>query len=136
MSDYSEIYDQIERPQVQSTNPKDKIGQTKPPLHLIPPGAEILEAVVMGLGEKKYGPYNWREHKVRATVYISAARRHLAAWLDGEDYDPESGVTHLAHVRACMGILIDAMVNDMMVDDRPKPGRATDLILENTQHVN
>ena len=39
------------------TNPKDRLGLAKPPLHLIPPAAEILEAEVMGLGARKYGVF-------------------------------------------------------------------------------
>ncbi|RLS52893.1 MAG: hypothetical protein DWH91_15615 [Planctomycetota bacterium] len=113
-------------------NPKDRIGQTKPALHLIPPAAEVLEAVVMGLGARKYGPFNWRSAKVRATVYIAAAKRHLAQWLDGESNDAESGVSHLAHARACLGILLDAQATGNMVDDRPPPGVATTLITQHT----
>ena len=109
-------------------NPKDRIGAHKPPLHLIPPAAEIMEAVVMGLGAKKYGPYNWRAAEVRATIYIAAARRHLAQWLDGQNIDHESGVSHLAHARACLGILLDAEANGCLLDDRPLPGAATQLI--------
>lgn len=122
----------IYAPDVESENPKDRIGQTKPPLHLIPPAAEVLEAVVMGLGARKYGAFNWRSAKVRATVYIAAAKRHLAQWLDGENNDAESGVSHLAHARACLGILLDAQVTGNMVDDRPPPGVATVLIEQHT----
>ena len=113
-------------------NPKDRIGDTKPPLHLIPPSAEILEAVVMGLGARKYGPYNWRTARIRATVYIAAAKRHLAQWLDGQDDDSESGVSHLAHARACLGILLDAQSLHCLNDDRPPPGIAHDLIVQHT----
>lgn len=113
-------------------NLKDQIGETKPPLHLIPPAAEVLEAVVMGLGARKYGPFNWRSAQVRATVYIAAAKRHLAQWLDGESLDTESGVSHLAHARACLGILLDAQATGNMVDDRPPPGAATKLIQQHT----
>ena len=116
----------------ENANPKDNIGETKPPLHLIPPTAEILEAVVMGLGARKYGPFNWRSAKVRATVYIAAAKRHLAQWLDGTDGDPESGVSHLAHARACLGILLDAQATGNLVDDRPPPGAAATLITQHT----
>lgn len=112
-----------------ATNPKDILGDTKPQLHLIPPAANLYEAIVMKLGADKYGPYNWREKKVRYTVYISAALRHLAAALDGEEMDPESGVPHIAHVRACMGILLDAKATGNLVDDRPVPG-ASGLLLK------
>lgn len=113
-------------------NPKERIGASKPPLHLIPPSAEILESIAMGLGAKKYQPYNWRTSQIRATIYIAAARRHLAQWLDGENVDAESGVTHLAHARACLGILIDAEVNGCLIDDRPQPGAASRLIKQHT----
>ena len=109
-------------------NPKDRIGETKPPLHLIPPAAEIQEAIVMGLGARKYGPFNWRSANIRATIYIAAAKRHLAQWLDGQDGDPESGVSHLAHARACLGILLDAAATGHLIDDRPEPGAASELI--------
>lgn len=113
-------------------NPKDRIGASKPPLHLVPPAAEIAEAVVMGLGARKYGPYNWRSANVKASVYVAAARRHLAQWLDGENDDPESGVSHLAHARACLGILLDALATGHLIDDRPPAGAASDLIRRHT----
>jgi len=122
----------IFRPYETSENPKDRVGETKPPLHLIPPAAEILESVVMGLGAKKYGPFNWRTASVRATIYVAAAKRHLIQWLDGQDDDPESGVSHLAHARACLGILLDAQATGHIVDDRPEPGAAPQLITRHT----
>jgi len=120
-------------PDAVGENPKDRVGQTKPPLHLIPPAAEIAEAVVMGLGAKKYGgPYNWRTSHVRATVYVAAAKRHIAQWLDGQDDDAESGVSHLAHARACLGILLDVLATGHLVDDRPPSGAAHALIEHHT----
>ena len=109
-------------------NPKDRVGARKPPLHLIPASAEIVEGAVMELGAKKYGPFNWRSEPVRASIYVAAAKRHLAQWLDGEDHDAESGISHLAHARACLGILLDALAVDTCIDDRPPQGIATALI--------
>lgn len=125
----------IFNPDGAAENPKDRVGAGKPPLHLIPPAAEILEAVVMGLGARKYGEYNWRTSKVRATVYIAAAKRHLAQWLDGQDDDPESGVSHLAHARACLGVLLDAIATGNVIDDRPCAGPAAELIQKHTKTV-
>lgn len=110
------------RPGELSNNPKDAIGRAKTPMHLIPPTALVEVAKVMGLGAAKYGAYNWRDASVAATVYISAAQRHLAAFLDGENADPESGASHLAHMMACGAILVDAFATGNVVDDRPKPG--------------
>lgn len=109
-------------------NPKDKIGLTKVPLRLVPPALMIEVSRVMQLGANKYGPYNWRENKVLATVYIEAALRHLLSYLDGETLDPESGASHLAHVAACMGILLDADAIGALDDDRPTKGAAAQLI--------
>lgn len=114
------------------TNPKDLIGDTKPQLHLVPSTALVRCAKVMELGAKKYGTYNWRGNKVRRTVYISAAMRHLAQDLDGEQTDPESLQTHLAHAMACCAILIDAMETGNLIDDRPPVGATAKLIRELT----
>jgi hypothetical protein len=114
-------------------NPKDRIGVHKPPLHLIPPAAEILESVVLGLGAKKYGAFNWRTSDIRASIYIAAARRHLLQWFDGQDGDPESGVSHLAHARACLGILLDAIATGHVVDDRPPAGAGAKLIVTHSK---
>lgn len=115
------------------TNPKDRVGVTKPPLHLIPSSAEILEAEVMRHGAGKYGPFNWRDKQITASIYIAAARRHLVQWFDGEDQDTESGLSHLAHARACLGILLDAVTTEHVIDDRPTAGRASELIQQLTR---
>jgi hypothetical protein len=88
-------------------------------MHLIPPVANVMESLVFGLGAAKYGPYNWRENSVAASVYISALYRHVAQWWDGEETDPESLMSHLAHARACIAIILDAQNNGKLVDDRP-----------------
>lgn len=100
-------------------NPKDVHGQKKVQLHLVPESANIAEAAVMKHGADKYGAFNWRTDAVKASVYVSAIRRHMAAWFDGEENDPESGFSHLAHSRANLGILLDAKNYGMLIDDRP-----------------
>lgn len=117
------------------TNPKDRIGVAKPQLHLIPPALEIWTAKALENGAEKYGAYNWREKKVRLTVYISAARRHLSALLDGEDCADDSGLPHEAHIAACMGILLDARATGNLIDDRPPKGTAAKLIKDLTRPV-
>lgn len=101
------------------TNPKTAFGVRKTPVHLVPPPALLALAEVMGLGAKKYGPYNWREHAVSASVYQAAAMRHLLAWWSGEEVDPESGQSHLAHAMACCAIVLDAKAVGKLNDDRP-----------------
>lgn len=110
------------------TNPKDLIGIKKAPLAYVPPVSIIYEAMAMKNGAIKYGPYNWRHKKVQAMIYIAAALRHIEAWLDGEENATDSGVHHLAHAKACCGILLDAQSCDKLIDDRPPPGAAARLL--------
>lgn len=114
--------------QVLGTNPKDLIGVKKVQLNLVPPSSIIYQALAMEDGAKKYGPYNWRENKVIASIYVAAALRHLQAWYDGEEVAADSQKPHLAHALACLGIIVDAKETGNLVDDRPKPGAASQLI--------
>ncbi len=111
-------------------NPKDRLGAKKPDLSLVPPSSVIHEATAMENGAAKYGPYNWREKKVRARVYVAAAMRHLAEYLDGADYSSDTSppVHHLAHAKACCGIVLDALETGNLVDDRPAKGAASRLL--------
>jgi hypothetical protein len=101
------------------TNPKDLIGDKKLALHLLSPIAEAHWVVGQYAGMLKYGAWNWREAGVRASVYISAARRHLAAYLSGEEHDPTDGSHHLGNVMACCAILLEAREIGKLTDDRP-----------------
>jgi hypothetical protein len=109
-------------------NPKDRVGSLKPNLSLVPPVADVFEAMVMETGARKYGAFNWRKDKVKASVYFAAIERHLKAYLDGQDNDPESGLPHLAHIRANTGILLDAGTLGQLIDDRPPPGKTAEVL--------
>lgn len=115
------------------SNPKTAMGMKKPPLSVIPTAALIHLGVVMGLGAKKYGAFNFREKDVSSSVYIDAAMRHLLSWWDGESTDPESGASHLAHAMACCAILLDAASVGKLIDNRPLPGKASALIRQFTE---
>jgi hypothetical protein len=109
-------------------NPKKAFGDKKVPVHLVPPALLIETAVAFKEG-RKYGPFNWRASPVEATTYIGAMYRHLMAYQDGEDLDPESteGKTHLAGIAACCAILMDANAHGSLIDNRT-PGPAPKLI--------
>ena len=106
-------------------NPKTQFGVKKVPLHLVPPVAIQHEAMAFALGAQKYGPYNWRNHKITTSVYIAACLRHVQKFQDGEDLDEESGRHHLGHARACLAMLLDAVSIGMSNDDRPTKGAST-----------
>jgi hypothetical protein len=104
-------------------NPKTIYGEAKPKLSDTPPIGIRELGKVHSMGAEKYGRFNWREHSVSASVYYDAAWRHLSAWFEGENADPESGLPHLAHVMACMNILLDADEHGKLNDNRPKTHR-------------
>lgn len=101
-------------------DPKGEAGSKKAPMWLLPPVALEQTAWVAKLGAEKYGPYNWRKTGVCATTYVSAIMRHLNAWRDGEDLDPESGISHIAHIATSCNILMDAAACGTLQDDRNK----------------
>ncbi len=104
----------------QYNDPKGQAGSLKAPLGLVPPYAMEQTSWVHKLGADKYGPWNWRETGVCASTYVNAILRHLNAWRDGESLDPESGITHLAHIACSANILMDAEVCGKLQDDRNK----------------
>lgn len=105
-----------------STNPKQQYGDKKCGVQFVPPVAFAYLGVAMKEGARKYGPFNWRETKVESLTYVGAAMRHIMAYHDGEDIDPESGNPHLAHAMACLAIAADAHEGGFLVDNRPTAG--------------
>lgn len=112
----------------QGVNPKDLLGIKKVQLDLVPPSSLIYQALAMQDGAVKYGPYNWRTKKVKASIYLAAAKRHIDSFLDGEELAYDSKKPHLAHALACIGIIVDAFETGNLADDRPTPGVASKLL--------
>lgn len=108
----------VDGPVVDTTNPKDRLGALKVPLHLLPSVPMIYAAMVFELGAYKYGEYNWRDKAVRILVYTGAIQRHAMLLAAGEDLDDESGLPHAAHIIACACIIEDARAANSLVDDR------------------
>lgn len=103
------------------TNPKDSLGIKKVPLSGMP-APVLLECGLVKLhGDLKYGRYNWRDAGVRGSVYYDASMRHMMAWYEGEDLDPDSEINHIAHAIAGLMVLRDSMIQGNWTDDRPKP---------------
>lgn len=109
-------------------NPKQIMGDKKPPLHLIPPQALIHCSMAMKEGGQEYGPYNWRDDPIYMSAYYSASGRHWMAAQEGEWIDPKSKVPHLAHAMACAAIVLDAYENNAILDPGYTLGDAAGLI--------
>ncbi len=109
-------------------NPKRAAGDSKAPVHFVPPVAEVEIGLVLESGAEKYGVFNWRHEPISITTYVGAVRRHINAILDGQDIDPESGRPHWAHIAASASIALDADKIGNLIDDRPKPGAGPELM--------
>lgn len=110
------------------TNPKDAIGSSKPPLSTIPCPVLFEVGAAMLEGAAKYARHNYRIAGVRSSIYYDAAMRHLMAWWEGQDIDPDSGLHHLSKAIAGLVVIRDAQMRGMVYDDRPPafendPGR-------------
>lgn len=57
---------------------------------------------VLMFGAQKYARDNWRHVDDAPHRYAAAAFRHLTAYSKGEQTDPETGISHLAHVGCCI----------------------------------
>jgi len=104
---------------VKNTNPKDAVGTKKVPFSVIP--MPVLGEVGLALleGARKYGRHNYREAGVRASVYFDAMIRHMGAFWEGEDIDPDSGLSHVIKAIAGLMVLRDSMIKGNWSDDRP-----------------
>lgn len=96
-----------------------KFDSDKPPYHLIAP--ELLEetAKVLDYGQKKYMARNW-ERGMAWSRPFGALMRHMWAWWRGEDCDPETGFSHLAHAACCVMFLLAYEKRRVGTDDRHK----------------
>lgn len=97
-----------------------KYDQDKVPLHLLSTYALNETAKVMQFGAKKYAEHNWRKGFTWSRP-LSAAMRHITAFNNGEDKDPESGLSHLAHAACCIMFLLEFEKTHPHLDDRFKP---------------
>lgn len=102
------------------TNPKDLQGAKKCDVSLLPAIATYHAAHAFVDGAMKYGPYNWRDNKVLARVYIAGIKRHVERWEAGEELATDSGVHNLGGVMACAALLLDAQTTGNLVDNRAK----------------
>ena len=96
-----------------------KFDQGKAPMSLLSREALEQTALVLEFGRKKYAAHNWRKG-FEWSRPLSAAMRHILAFQDGEDKDPESGLSHLAHAAACIMFLLEFEKTHKELDDRYK----------------
>ena len=104
---------------MKDTNPKAAAGAKKIPLASVPAITSAFLALGHHEGKSKYGGWNWRIAGASAATYISACKRHLDLWFEGEWADQKTGIPHLANALACISIIVDSINCGTLEDDRP-----------------
>lgn len=95
-------------------------GQKAARHDLVPSAALDELARVYGAGADKYSDTNYlRGYSYRLS--LGALLRHVQAWNQGEDYDPETGLHHLSHAAWHCMTLQTFQWNDIGTDDRLQP---------------
>ena len=74
---------------------------------LVPPHALREVVKVLTFGAQKYERDNWQKVPDSKRRYFDALQRHVWAWKEGEQNDPESGIHHLAHAMCCLMFLYE-----------------------------
>lgn len=103
-----------------------KFDTDKPPMDLLDRHALEEIARVLAFGANKYHAHNWRSG-IRFSRLLAAALRHLHAFNDGEDTDPESGISHIAHAGCCIMFLLWMEAERPDMDDRWTPSVKPDV---------
>lgn len=83
-----------------------------------PEGLKAL-GEVYGFGATKYDPTNYRKGYAWS-LSLHAMLRHILAFMAGEDFDPESGLPHMAHASWHGLTLVQYMKDHPELDDRYK----------------
>ena len=94
-----------------------KHDQEKPRAELLPSAPLLAIADVLTFGAQKYAAHDWRQGFDQSRL-IGAAYRHLMAYNDGEDLDPESRLPHLAHLGCCVLFMLEQHIKQTGNDDR------------------
>lgn len=90
---------------------------------LLPKAALDAIGEVMAFGAEKYDSHNWRKGYEWSKSY-AALMRHMTAHWDGETFDEESGLPHLAHAGCHITFMLtwlDEQGEGGQFDDRYRP---------------
>jgi hypothetical protein len=90
----------------------------KPNIQRIPYEALAEIATVFDYGAKKYGSYSQFKLGMAWMRLAGSSLRHIYRWIAGEDIDPESKCSHLAHAACCIIMLIYYEKHHPQLDDR------------------
>lgn len=97
----------------------DRFNEGKPKWSLVPQSALIPMVRVLEFGAIKYDEHNWMKG-LSVVEICESLKRHLDAFMQGEDNDPESGLSHIGHMQCNTMFLSWMMEHKPHLDDRFK----------------
>jgi hypothetical protein len=108
--------------EVRVTDPKTggQKGKKLAQLGAIDPASLLELAKVAGYGQAKYARFNYLKG-FDWSLLIDALYRHLLAFQNGEELDPESGLSHAAHVAWHALALVSFSQRKLGTDDGYRP---------------
>jgi hypothetical protein len=95
-----------------------KAAEAKPRLDLLSGIALDEMGMVLRMGSEKYADNLWRTNPTVWSARIGSVLRHVFAFNDGEDNDPESGHSHLTHAMVQLMFLLEYTHTNTSKDDR------------------
>lgn len=112
-----------------------KYDNEKPMMDLLPMASLTEVAKVLTAGAKKYARDNWRQGFTYSRLQ-AAMLRHYTAFSEGENFDDETKLPHLAHMACCVLFLLEHQLKGYGVDDRyTTPSKETTEQAETETHV-
>ena len=98
-----------------------KYDSKKPKMNLLPPKAIVEISKVLTFGAAKYDAENWRKLDDLQNRYTAGALRHIFAHMDGEELDPETNLSHLAHAMCCLLFKLEIeLENAQIKEEEPR----------------
>lgn len=95
----------------------DRFNEGKPQWSLVPQSALVPMVRVLEYGKNKYSAWNWAKG-LKISEICESLKRHLDAFMEGEDKDSESGLSHIGHLQCNALFLSWMMENKPELDDR------------------
>jgi hypothetical protein len=89
-----------------------KYDGDKSMVQLLPPQAVLSVGDVLRFGAIKYEAHSWHKVDNADERYIGAGLRHILAHIDGEVFDSESGLPHLAHAICSLMFVLELLLRE------------------------